>query len=102
MSVSNFHTSLANQIHTLQADFFAGHNIGLISAPVKFRGASSCFADFGTHAQAIRATETMDGMPLHGRDVEIELAQETASIDEGTKHPSPVRAMASTRRTGRF
>jgi hypothetical protein len=55
---------LANQVRTLQADFFVGHNIGLISAPVKFKGASSCFADFGTHLQAIRAMETMDGMPL--------------------------------------
>jgi hypothetical protein len=46
--------------------------------------------------------ETMDGMPLLGRDVEIELAQETSSVNEGMKHPSPVKHMTVTRRTSRF
>lgn len=38
-------------------------------------GYSSCYADFNTHPQAKRAMEAMDGMPLLGREVEIEFAQ---------------------------
>jgi RNA recognition motif-containing protein len=65
-------------------------------------GASSCFADFKTHVQAQRAMESMDGMPLLGREVEIEIAQETSSVYERAKHPSPVKTLAATRRTSRF
>ncbi|KAI4740949.1 hypothetical protein E4T50_08599 [Aureobasidium sp. EXF-12298] len=58
------------------ADFFIGHNIGLITQPEKFMGSSSCFASFYTHEQAKRAMEAMDGLPLLGREIEIEYAKE--------------------------
>lgn len=68
-------TNLTDSVSTPQADFFIGYNVGFISQPEKFMGHSSCYADFGTHLQAVRAIEDMDGMPLLGRKVEIEFAQ---------------------------
>lgn len=47
-------------------------------------GYGSCYADFGTHQQAKRAMEAMDGMPLLGREVEIEIAQEPSSPSVST------------------
>jgi hypothetical protein len=66
---------LANRVSTPQADFFIGYHVGAITLPEKFMGASSCFADFNTYEQARRAMEAMDGMPLLGREVEIEFAK---------------------------
>lgn len=73
------HTNLANHVSTPQADFFDGFSVGVITIPERFMGYSSCYADFKTHPQAKRAMESMDGMPLLGREVEIEFAQEPIS-----------------------
>ena len=73
------HPNPANQGLTSQADFFIGYHVGAISQPEKFMGHSSCYADFSTHPQALRAMEDMDGMPLLGRKVDIEFAQESNS-----------------------
>jgi hypothetical protein len=71
-------------VYTLQADFFIGHNIGLITQPEKFMGSSSCFASFYTHEQAKRAMEAMDGLPLLGREIEIEYAKEPITTMVGS------------------
>jgi hypothetical protein len=92
----------ANQAFTLQAHFFAGHYAGAITAPVKFKGASYCFVNFGTREQAQRAMEAMDGLPMLGREVEIELAQANSSVYEENQHPSPVKSMVATRRASQF
>jgi RNA recognition motif-containing protein len=65
-------------------------------------GASSCFADFVTHKQAQRAMEAMDGLPLLGREVDIELAQEATSVYDRKEHPTPVKPMVATPRDKSF
>ncbi|KAI4850412.1 hypothetical protein E4T45_05507 [Aureobasidium sp. EXF-8846] len=84
------------------AHFFAGYYVGAITAPVKFKGASYCFVNFGTREQAQRAMEAMDGLPMLGREVEIELAQANSSVYEENQHPSPVKSMVATRRASQF
>jgi hypothetical protein len=101
-ALSHLYTNPANHIPTLQADFFIGYNVGAITTPVKHLGASSCFANFVSHQQAQRAMEAMDGLPLLGREVEIELAQETTSVYDRKRHPIPVKPMVATPRDKSF
>jgi hypothetical protein len=92
------YTNPTNQVLTPQADFFIGYNVGAIITPVKHMGASSCFANFVTHQQAQRAMEAMDGLPLLGREVEIDLAQGTTPVYDKKNHPMPVKPMVATPR----
>jgi hypothetical protein len=46
--------------------------------------------------------EAMDGLPLLGREVEINLAQETKPVYDKKKHPIPVNPMVATSRDKSF